>query len=206
MTDCHTWTLDTRSNHPPSVFKAVPKEVAKRIATNSSSREVFENVKGPFVEALKEANYAVGDLKEAWDYANYPKDAPPKKKKKGRNCTYVIVPWCASVATNVIGLIKGLVDFPVGSILRKLFCNNRNYSYGVAKNMGNHIQGHNNKVLGHRGGEIVTAGYCNERPCRDSQQGIQTICRFGWDVCTALFVLTCLLILFLTMPLYQWTP
>ena len=84
----------------------------------------------------------------------------------------MIVPWCASVATNVIGLIKALVEFPVGSILRKLFCNNRNvrYSYGVAKNMGHHIQGHNNRVLGHTGGEVVTAGLCSERTCRESQR------------------------------------
>ena len=39
--------VDTRSNHPPSVFKAVPRGVAKRIATNSSSRKEFEAAKGP---------------------------------------------------------------------------------------------------------------------------------------------------------------
>ena len=72
------------------------------------------------------------------------------------------------MVTNVIGLIKALVDFPVGSILRKAFCNNKNvrYSYGIAKNMGHHIQGHNSKVLGQRGGEVITAGHCSEKLCR----------------------------------------
>ena len=47
-------------------------------------------------------------------------------------------------------LIKGLIDkFPPGSILRKLFnSKNVSYSYCVAKNMGHHIQGHNNRLLG----------------------------------------------------------
>ena len=151
--------------------KAVPKGVAKRIATNSSSRKVFEAGKGPYLKALREAHHTEGDLKEAWDYANYvdppPVDpqtneadpdainastttTPKKKKRKGRNFTFVIVPWSSSVVTNVIGLIKALVDkFPPGSTLRKLFnSKNVSYSYCVAKNMGHHIQGHNNKLLG----------------------------------------------------------
>ena len=97
--------------------------------------------------------------------------APKKKKKKGRNYTFVIVPWCSSVVTNVIGLIKGLIDnkFPPGSTLRKLFnSKNVNYSYCVAKNMGHHIQGHNNKLLG-RGG--ATLGPCSERPNEVKNEG-----------------------------------
>ena len=52
--------VDTRSNHPPTVFKAVPKGVANRIATNSSSKKVFEAAKGPFIKALRRAHYAGG--------------------------------------------------------------------------------------------------------------------------------------------------
>ena len=63
--------VDTRSNHPPSVFKAIPRGVAQRIATNSSSKREFEAAKGPFLKALREAHHAEEDLKEAWDYANY---------------------------------------------------------------------------------------------------------------------------------------
>ena len=96
---------------------------------------------------------------------------PKKKKRKGRNFTFVIVPWSSAVVTNVIGLIKGLIDskFPPGSTLRKLFnSKNVSFSYCVAKNMGHHIQAHNNKLLG-RGG--ATLGACIERPCRESAQG-----------------------------------
>ena len=50
--------VDTRSNHPPSVFKAIPRGVAQRIATNSSSRKEFEAAKGPFMKALREAHHA----------------------------------------------------------------------------------------------------------------------------------------------------
>ena len=74
--------------------------MAKRIATNSSSRKVFEAAKGPFLKAFREAHYAEEELKEAWDYANYvdppsvdpqtnevvPDEAAattPGKKKKG---------------------------------------------------------------------------------------------------------------------------
>ena len=51
-----------------------------------------------------------------------------KKKRKGRNFTFVIAPWSSSVVTNVISLIKGLMDkFPPGSTLRKLL-NSKNVS------------------------------------------------------------------------------
>ena len=95
---------------------------------------------------------------------------PKKKKRKGRNFTFVIVPWSSAVVTNVIGVIKGLIDkFPPGSILKKLFnSKNVSYSYCVAKNMGHHIQAHNSRLLG-RGG--TTLGACSERPCMESRQG-----------------------------------
>ena len=163
--------VDTRSNHPPSVFRAVPKGVAHRIATNSSSYEVFENAKAPFMEALRRSNYAEGDLREAFEYANYPKGGPPKpkRKRKGRNTTYVVIPWSSGVRSNVLGMIKALINFPQGTILSKAFNNNRNvkYSYGVAKSIGRHIMSSNRRVL--QGGESPL-GHCGDNPCRERQQ------------------------------------
>ena len=69
-------------------------------------------------------------------------------------------------------VIKGLIDkFPPGSTLRKLFnSKNVSYSYCVAKNMGHHIQGHNNRLLG-RGDSTATLGLCSDRPCKEARQG-----------------------------------
>merc|ERR1711978_823202 len=110
------------------------------------------------MEALRRSNYAEGDLREAFEYANYPKGGPPKpkRKRKGRNMTYVVIPWSSGVRSNVLGMIKALN-------------NNRNvrYSYGVAKSIGRHIMSSNRRIL--QGGESPL-GHCGDNPCRERQQ------------------------------------
>ena len=50
--------IHCHSNHPPHVIKNTVAEVAKRLSTLSSSKEIFDNFKGPEQEALKRAGYS----------------------------------------------------------------------------------------------------------------------------------------------------
>ena len=71
----------------------------------------------------------------------------------------MVIPWSSGVRSNVLGMIKALVNFPQGTILNKAFNNNRNvrYSYGVAKSIGRHIMSSNRRIL--QGGESPL-GHC----------------------------------------------
>ena len=166
--------VDTRSNHPPSVFKAVPRGVARRIATNSSSEEIFKAAQTPYLTSLRTAHYPEGDIREAWNYGT--KDIPPKnRKRKGRNFTYFLAPYNASVATNVIGYVRNLIQtsFPKDSKLQSAFnSTNVRYSYCVAQSMGHLIKAHNNKLLGGQAGDPVGEGACN-RTCKEAKGGDQ---------------------------------
>ena len=46
-----------QSSHPPNVTKNVALAVNRRIASNSSSKELFEETVGPFQQALKNSGY-----------------------------------------------------------------------------------------------------------------------------------------------------
>ena len=50
------------SNHPPTVLNQIPKIVERRLSDLSSSREVFEREKGPYIRALNQSGYSDIDL------------------------------------------------------------------------------------------------------------------------------------------------
>ena len=47
--------VSVQSNHPKCVIQSIPKGIAKRLSTNSSSSEEFHNHTGHFKEALSKA-------------------------------------------------------------------------------------------------------------------------------------------------------
>ena len=49
--------ININSNHPRHVLKNTVAEVAKRLSTLSSSKEIFNAAKGPEQEALRRAGY-----------------------------------------------------------------------------------------------------------------------------------------------------
>ena len=44
--------VHVKSNHPPSVTKAIGKGINHRLNANSSSKEMFDAAKGPYQDAL----------------------------------------------------------------------------------------------------------------------------------------------------------
>ena len=45
--------IHKNSNHPPNVTKEVPRNACKRLSTNFSNKKIFDENKGPTIDALK---------------------------------------------------------------------------------------------------------------------------------------------------------
>ena len=76
----------------------MPTGIAHKIATNSSSEEIFKQAEPPYKEALKQSKFTDEAIENGWKYSvKDPKKA--KKRKKGRNLTFFTPPFCAAVKT-----------------------------------------------------------------------------------------------------------
>ena len=55
--------IDSESNHPPSVIKAMPGGIQKRLSTLSSNKDIFEKEVRPYQHELNKRGYK---CKLAW--------------------------------------------------------------------------------------------------------------------------------------------
>ena len=69
--------VHTSSNHPPQIFKNVPKGVNDRLNLLSSNEEIFKTAIPPYQEALDKAGY-----KLTLKYQNTPLDNTRKTKNR----------------------------------------------------------------------------------------------------------------------------
>ena len=49
--------INTGSNHPQSIIRELPKMIAKRLSSISSNKNIFDNYKLRYEEALKKSGY-----------------------------------------------------------------------------------------------------------------------------------------------------
>ena len=160
-----TQYVDSRSNHPPSIIKHIPKSINTRISSLSSDQKAYDQSKPFYEEALKQSNF-----KETLHY-NPPDlnaSATPKRKRH-RNVIWFNPPYSKSVKTNVGGRFLQLNDkhFPPINPLHKIF--NRNtmkIRYSCMPNVKNVISRHNRKILG-RSEATKPATSCN---CRNQDE------------------------------------
>ena len=155
--------IHTQSNHPPTIINQLPKMIEKRLSTLSSSREIFDENKGPYQAALVKSGY-----KEILNYVAPPEQ--PQKRKRTRNILWFNPPFNRNVKTNVGKKFLRLIDkhFPAGSELHKYF--NRatiKVSYSTTKNMKTMIDKHNKYVLGPSKEKSNGVSGCN---CRKKQE------------------------------------
>ena len=138
--------INTESNHPPNIIKDIPISVNKRLNQNSSSKEIFNESKKEYEEALKQSGYKNFELKY-----NPEKQIPKKNNKnRKRNIIWFNPPFSKNVTTNIgkqfLGLIKK--HFPPQNKLHKIFNKNTiKLSYSCTKNMNKIITSHNKKIL-----------------------------------------------------------
>ena len=134
--------IDARSNHPPSIIKAVPEGVNKRLSEISSNEESFNKTAHIYQKALDESGH-----KYKLQYKNYEKK---EKKNRSRKITWFNPPFDLNVKTNIGKCFLTIVDnsFPPEHPLRKIF--NRNtlkLSYSCLPNVKSTIDAHNKKIL-----------------------------------------------------------
>lgn len=161
--------VHAQSNHPPQTIKNIPPSINKRINEISSSRQIFEDNKAEYNDALKESGY-----KERLEYNNTDNQESQEnnrtttKKNRRRNITWYNPPYNSTVTTNLGKQFLALVNkhFDKKNPLTKIF--NRNtvkLSYSCTKNMSSIIQNHNNKIINNQ--QQPTTKQCN---CRDKNK------------------------------------
>ena len=134
--------INIDSNHPKNVFKHIPKGIAKRLSNNSSNKEIFENNKGIYQQALTNSGYN--------EELTYCKSSPKTRQPRYRKIVWFNPPFNMDVSTNIGRIFFNLLDrhFPAGSALFRIF--NRNYiklSYSCTNNFDNLVKKHNLKIL-----------------------------------------------------------
>merc|ERR1711954_566729 len=86
------------SNHLPSVLKNIPEGVNKRLSSNSSNEEMFNQSSQLFQEALHKSGYS-------YQLKFNPHDPKPasksRNKKRKRNVTWFNPPFNSTVKTNI---------------------------------------------------------------------------------------------------------
>ena len=132
--------VNSSSNHPPCVLKAIPEGVNTRLCSISSDAEVFDRAAPPYQKALKESGFN-----------HVLKFSKPEHKiqQRRRNITWFNPPYDANLNMNLGNKFLNIVDqcFPKGSKLSKLI--NRNtvkLSYCCMPNIETIIEGHNRKL------------------------------------------------------------
>ena len=138
--------VHSKSNHPKSILKNLPKNIENRLSKISANENIFKEAIPPYQAALEASGYN-HDL--TFD-PNARQGTRPQRKNRNRNVTWFNPPWSNNVKSNIgkqfLAILKE--SFPPTHKLHKI-CN-KNYiklSYRCMPNIRREISKHNNKVL-----------------------------------------------------------
>ena len=147
------------SNHPPNVIKKLPSMIEKRISDLSATKEIFDNAKGYYEEALQKSGYDA-----TLQFTT--REPQGRRKNRQRNIIWYNPPFSKDVKTKVAEEFLKLIDrhFPQRHKYRKIFNrNNVKVSYSSMPNMNSIISGHNKKVTKEESNEIERKCNCRNR-------------------------------------------
>ena len=142
-----TFYVHSKSNHPPSIIKNLPKNIENRLSKISANEEIFNTAIPPYQAALDASKHNY-NLKFDPNARNSP--PPGKKKNRNRKVTWFNPPWSNNVKSNIgkqfLAIIKE--TFPTTHILHKI-CNTNTIklSYRCMPNMKREVSKHNNRIL-----------------------------------------------------------
>ena len=155
--------INTKSNHPPSIIKAVPEGINKRLSQISSNEQLFNNAIPEYQAALTRSGHTY--------QLNYNPDTRrstnDNKRKRSRNITWFNPPFDARVKTNVGRMFLDIIDksFPDAHSLRPLFSHNTlKISYSCMPNVKNVIDAHNKSQLREPTTEPTKSCNCRDKP------------------------------------------
>ena len=137
--------VHSKSNHPPSILKNLPKNIENRLSKISANEEVFTTAIPPYQAALEASEY-----KHKLKFDPNARNTPTKQKNRNRKVTWFNPPFSKNVKTNIgkqfLAIIKE--TFPRTHPLHKI-CNTNTIklSYRCMNNMKREVSRHNNKLL-----------------------------------------------------------
>ena len=107
--------IHVMSNHPPTVFKAIPKMIEKRISKLSSTKEIFDEEIGLYQRSLDKVGYKYK--------LEYTPETIKKGKSRKRSITWFNPPYNLDVKTNIAAKFLSMVrkHFPAQHPLHKIF-------------------------------------------------------------------------------------
>ena len=117
--------------------------IGKRLSSLSSTRQIFEEEKMPYEEALKQSGYSTS--------LSYDENTrQPKMKNRRRKIIWFNPPFSQSVETNGGREFRNILtrNFPVQHKYHKIFNKNTvKISYSCMPNIGNIIKSHNASIF-----------------------------------------------------------
>ena len=138
--------VHSKSNHPKTILKNLPKNVQNRLSKISANEEIFTAHAPPYQAALDASEY---DHKLTFDPSARQRNRP-QRRRKNRNITWFNPPWSSNVKTNIGAKFLAILKetFPPTHALFKI-CNRNTLkmSYRCMPNMKREISKHNNKIL-----------------------------------------------------------
>ena len=138
--------VHSQSNHPPNVLKNIGPAVNKRLTMLSANKDLFDQAKPLYQDALKRSKYS-HDLKFEEEVETREEG---KKRRRKRQIIWWNPPYSMNVKTNIGARFLALIDkcFPKNGPLGKAFNrSNLKISYSTCPNMKQIISAHNRKVL-----------------------------------------------------------
>ena len=140
----NTKYVSTQSNHPSKIISMIQPNVCKRLSTNSSSKEMFDQHSAHFEQALVEAGHP-GNIQ-------YVEPTVPTqgRRTRQRKTIWFNPPFSKNISTNVAAKFLSLVrrHFGKDSKLYSIFnVFNLKVSYCTGPSMMDIISKHNAKVL-----------------------------------------------------------
>ena len=142
--------VNTKSNHPPTVIKGIPRAINQRLSRISSSEKKFDEAKEPYQNALNESGYRYTLKFQNPEDDKENNNKKRRKKKKKRNILWYNPPFNMTVTTKIGRKFLSLLDthFPKKHKLHKLL--NRQtvkLSYSCTKNIQGIMQAHNAAII-----------------------------------------------------------
>ena len=162
--------VHSKSNHPKTILKNLPKNVQNRLSKISANEDIFNDAKPPYQAALDASEY---DHILTFDQ-NARNANPRRRNNRNRNVTWFNPPWSNNVKTNIGAQFLAILKetFPPTHILHKI-CNTNTIklSYRCMPNMRRELSKHNNKILnGENGAAVQDDLYnCNCLPLKNRE-------------------------------------
>ena len=140
--------INRSSNHPNTILKEIPKMIAKRNSEISSNEAIFNESIGEYQSAIERSGFDE-QLRFTETNSNNTQEKKLNKQRK-RKIIWFNPPFSRNVKTNIGKMFFKILSkhFPQTSKFYKIFNKNTvKISYSCTRNMKDHINAHNRKIL-----------------------------------------------------------